>query len=276
MTITRAATRIDPATSRLNATSSSDVPQALLANLEYAGLSVPGRRVGSDYCAFLDLAPGHLAFVIGDVSANGIRGARLLANLRAILHSQLRSPTQDLRQVLQSAHRLFYENAASIHYATLFVGHYDDFHNTLSYVNCGHHPPLLLHEDADEDWLDATAPPLGLSARLDCSMADVRLAEGDVLVMYTDGVIETENSDGEEFGVERLAEVLRSDAGVPASLLVNRALSAVERFRAGEPSDDMSLIVAASRTAPRSRARVSRPARLCDSTARTHPLAGRP
>ena len=201
---------------------------------------------------------------------------RLLADLQASLRSQLRSATQDLGQLLQSAHRLFFENASSAHYATLFVGHYDDFHNTLSYVNCGHHPPLLLHEDGDEDWLDATAPPLGLSARLDCSIADVRLAEGDVLVMYTDGVIETENNDGEKFGVERLAELLRSHAGVPASLLVNRALSAVERFRAGEQSDDMSLVVATSRTAPRSRARASRRARWYDSTARTHPLAGRP
>jgi Stage II sporulation protein E (SpoIIE) len=154
----------------------------------------------------------------------------------------------DTRGSPPSSHlRAFAWNTEPDRYATLFVAHYDAVHRRLSYVNCGHNPPLLVHSNGDVELLKPTATVLGLFSHWDCTVAEVRLGSGDALVMYTDGVTEAENGNGEEFGVQRLLDVLRSNAGVPTSVLLNRAVSAVESFRAGEQEDDMTLVIAMSR-----------------------------
>lgn len=217
-----------------------------LATLDYGGLSVPARVVGGDYYDFLELAPGHLGLVLADVSGKGFPAALLMANLQATLRSQFRLATQDLPGILQSVNSLFQENSEPGRYATLFVAHYDDVQRRLSYVNCGHNPPLLVHSNGDVELLKPTATVLGLFSHWDCTVTEVRLGSGDALVMYTDGVTEAENGNGEEFGVQRLLDVLRSNADMPASVLLNRAVSAVESFRAGEQEDDMTLVIAMS------------------------------
>jgi phosphoserine phosphatase RsbU/P len=145
---------------------------------------------------------------------------------------------------------LFRENTEHGRYATLFVARYDDVQRRLSYVNCGHNPPLLVHSNGDVELLKPTATVLGLFSNWDSTVAGVRLDSSDALVMYTDGVTEAENGNGEEFGIQRLVDVLRSNAGVPASVLLNRAVSAVESFRANEQEDDMTLVIAISRSDP--------------------------
>ena len=104
--------------------------------------------------------------------------------------------------------RLFYENTTDSAYATLFFAEYDDSENRLRYVNCGHLSALLLRNDDTLERLDSTCTVLGLD-EWDCSMGESRLFPGDTLVLYTDGVTESFNDAGEEFGEERLVEALR-------------------------------------------------------------------
>lgn len=223
--------------------------QPHLATLDYAGQCLQARVVGGDYYDFLELAPGQVGFVLADIAGKGFAAALLMANLQANLRSQFPLAMQDLPALLRSVNRLFYDNTEPSHYATFFFARYDDREGKLCYANCGHNPPLLVHSNGGVERLTATATVLGLFPEWDCTVSEVRLVLGDALVMYTDGVTEAENASGEEFGVARLAEEIRKAPGLPASGLLDRVVSAVKNFSAGEQGDDITLVIARYRQA---------------------------
>jgi len=228
-----------------------------LATLDYAGECLQARSVGGDYYDFLDLGPGHVGFVLADVAGKGISAALLMANLQANLRSQYATlaalkdyfplARDDFRHLLRSANRLFHENSGDSRYATLFFGNYDDATRRLSYVNCGHPPPLLFRLDGSLQRLRATATVLGLFPEWDCETAEVRLSSGDVLVTFTDGVTEASDRHGEEFGEGRLIEEASSGCDLSADELLRRIQAAVKKFSPGEQQDDLTLIVARCR-----------------------------
>ncbi len=152
-------------------------PQRLppLKTLEYAGACVQARHVGGDYYDFLDLGPGHLALVVGDVAGKSIAGALLMANLQANLRSRLRQALEGLPQLLKSVNRLLYENTAENTYATLFFAEYQDKTQRLRYVNCGHYPGLLLRRDQALERLESTCTVLGAFDRWECATAECGL-----------------------------------------------------------------------------------------------------
>lgn len=121
-------------------------PQKLpkLNTLEYTGRCIQTRQVGGDHYDFLEMRPGRVALVLADIAGKGLSGALLMANLQANLRSQYAMALENLRQLLTSVNRLFYENTDESSYATLFFADYDDTTRRLRYVNCGHLPPLLL------------------------------------------------------------------------------------------------------------------------------------
>lgn len=218
-----------------------------LATLEYAGDCLQARAVGGDYYDFLDLGPGRVGFVLADIAGKGISAALLMANLQANLRSQYATALDNLPQLMQSVNRLFYESTEPNNYATLFFATYDDATRRLTYVNCGHNPPVLLRRDGSIERLAGTATVLGLFERWECSAADARLDSGDLLVIYTDGITEAMDSRNNEFGDARLLETLRANRGLEAGLLLSALVSAVQKFSAGEQSDDLTLVVAKAR-----------------------------
>src|SRR6202007_26874 len=125
--------------------------------------------------------------------------------------SQYALAQQDLARLLSAVNRLFYKNTESSHYATMFFGLYDDATRKLRYANCGHNPPLLLRREGAAERLMATAPVLGAFENWTCSVAEVQLAAGDVLAIYTDGITEAANAAGEEFGEDRLLQLLEAN-----------------------------------------------------------------
>jgi serine phosphatase RsbU (regulator of sigma subunit)/predicted enzyme related to lactoylglutathione lyase len=215
-----------------------------LATLDYASQCLPAGLVGGDYYDFLEPAPGQIGFVLADVVGKGLPAALLMANLQAILRTQFRLAMHDFPALLRSVNHLFYENTDPDHYATLFLALYDDAEGTLSYVNCGHPPPLLVRSNGNAELLDGTATVLGLLSEWDCELSETRLLPGDVLLMYTDGVTEAVNHEGEEFGVERLLDFLRNETRESASILTDCIVSALNAFTAGEQRDDITLVLA--------------------------------
>ncbi len=175
-------------------------------SLEYAGLCIPARQVGGDYFDFLDLGQGRLGLVIGDVSGKGIAAALLMANLQANLRSQSAIAMDHPELLLQSVNRLFYENTVDSAYASLFFAVYDDQAQRLRYANCGHLSGLLLRADNTCQRLDSTATLLGLFPEWDCSIGECTLSPGDILALYTDGITEASDNNGQEFGEECLIE----------------------------------------------------------------------
>src|SRR5271157_4329763 len=221
-----------------------------LKTLDCAGKCIQTRAVGGDYYDFLDFGSGRLGLVLADISGKGISGALLMANLQANLRSQYATALEDLPRLLRSVNHLFYKNTENNNYATTFFALYDDENRLLRYVNCGHNPPVLLRADGSVERLGATATVLGLFEEWDCSVAELQLAEGDVLVIYTDGVSEageSDDGDSEEFGEERLIAAIRKHQQKSAGEILENILSEVQQFSRGEQADDMTLIVARGR-----------------------------
>ncbi len=218
-----------------------------LQTLEYAGACTQARAVGGDYYDFLDLGPGRLALLLADVAGKGISAALLMANLQANLRSQYALAVDDLPSLLRSVNRLFHESTAPERYATLFLGTYDDATRRLRYVNCGHNPPLLLRADGGVEWLEATATVLGLFDIWDCEVGETYLDSGDTMIVYSDGVTEARNDQGEEFGQDRLLEVALNLNQLRAPSLLETLVVRVQQFCSYEQDDDLTLLVIRAR-----------------------------
>ena len=215
-----------------------------LKTLDYAGVCIQARQVGGDYYDFLHLGEDRIALVLGDISGKGIAGALLMANLQANLRSQRIIALDDPQRLLRSVNQLFYDNTGDSSYATLFFAEYDDRAQRVRYVNCGHLCGLLLRGNDTVEQLESTCTVLGLFKEWDCSIGECHLRRGDAIALYTDGVTESFNSTGEEFGEQRLTEALRRHCELSAQDLLAAIVDEVRQFSPGEQYDDITLIVA--------------------------------
>ena len=226
-------------------------PQTLppLRTLDYAGVCLQAREVGGDYYDFLDLGRQRFGLVIGDISGKGIAAALLMAHLQANLRSQSAIAWDQPQRLLRSVNQLFYENSTDNAYATLFFGEYDDKARRLRYANCGHLSALLLRRDNTLERLDSTSTVLGLFSEWDCSIAEREIFSGDTLALYTDGVTESFNNNGDEFGEQRLIEALRRNRDLSSEALLASIVEDIRLFNPQEQHDDITLIVARCREA---------------------------
>jgi serine phosphatase RsbU (regulator of sigma subunit)/catechol 2,3-dioxygenase-like lactoylglutathione lyase family enzyme len=221
-------------------------PQSLpaLGSLDYAGICIQARHVGGDYYDFLALGQDRLGLLIGDISGKGIAAALLMANLQANLRSQFALAREQPRLLLRSVNRLFYENTVQSAYATFLFAEYDDRAQRLRYANCGHLPALLLRQDGSLEKLHSTGTVLGLFQDWDSPAAECQLYPGDTLALYTDGVTESFNLEGEEFGEERLIDALQQCRDLSAHRHIARLVDEIRKFSPHEQHDDVTLIVA--------------------------------
>jgi serine phosphatase RsbU (regulator of sigma subunit) len=220
-----------------------------LRTLDYAGVCLQARQVGGDYYDFLHLGEERIALVLGDISGKGIAGALLMANLQANLRSQRILARDDPQRLLRSVNQLFYDNTGDSSYATLFFAEYDDRVQHVRYVNCGHLCGLLLRGDDTLERLASTCTVLGLFKEWDCTIGECQLRCGDSVALYTDGVTESFNAAGEEFGEQRLTEALRRHRELSAQDLLGAIVDEIRQFSPGEQYDDITLIVAKCRGA---------------------------
>lgn len=218
-----------------------------LATLEYAGVCTQTRAVGGDYYDFISLSPGRVGLVVADVCGKGLSSALLMAGLRADLRSKCQMVPFDLPHMLGMANNLFYESTDPGVFVSLFFGDYEDATRRLRYANCGHNPPLLLRADGTVEHLAGTGPVLGALPDWKCSIAEVQMASGDIMVSFTDGIQEAVNDAGEEFGIGRLVEAVRANRHLPVSSLLKAIATTVQTFSNGQQEDDQTLIVARAR-----------------------------
>jgi len=218
--------------------------QPELKTVEYAGICLQARQVGGDYFDFLNLGPQRVALIIGDVSGKGIAAALLMANLQASLRSQSSLAIDRPQALLGSVNRLFYENTSESAYASLFFADYDGATRRMRYANCGHLSGLLLRGDGNVERLESTSTLLGLFKEWDCSMQELELFPGDVLALYTDGVTEASNHQGEELGERFLIEALRQHRDLSCQGLLAAIVDGVRRSGSQEQHDDITAIVA--------------------------------
>jgi len=213
-----------------------------LKTAAFGGRCLPAREIGGDYYDFLDLGPGRLGVLLADVSGKGVAAALLTANLQASFRSQLELGMKHPRALLTSINKLFYESTPAEYFATMFFAEYRDQTRELRYINCGHPAALLMRAAGAIERLEATALPIGIFASWSSEEKTVTLAPGDVLIAFSDGVLEAGVERGEEFGEARLIEALRAARSGELEPLLDSIIGEVHRFSPEVQSDDVTLI----------------------------------
>src|ERR1700676_2937565 len=214
-----------------------------LHTVEYAARSVSARALNGDYYDFLDISAGRMAFVLADLSGKGLPAALLMASLRASIIAQGPDAFNNLPGMLKRVHELFYESSPPDHFASLFFADYNERTGCLRYVNCGHVPPVLFRDDGEVKRLESTAPVVGMLENWDGIVDEVALRPGDVLVMFTDGVIEAKNTAADDFGSDRLIQVVRNRFYLKPAYLAETVIQAVQVFSGFRRQDDMTVVV---------------------------------
>ena len=233
-------------------------PQRLpeIAGLDYFGFCRTALGVGGDYYDFLALPEGKLGIALGDVSGKGIAAALTMASLQASLRADAMRAGNDIAGLITRVNAMLYDASTEDRYATLFYAQYDPATRRLSYVNAGHCPPILLrrasknapqnsHNDGKVERLDeAGGTVVGLLPECAYEQAEVTLAPGDLLVIYTDGFSEAMNPCLEEWGETRLFDAVSACNGLPAKNSIAQIMKAADAYASGAPqSDDMTLVI---------------------------------
>jgi sigma-B regulation protein RsbU (phosphoserine phosphatase) len=249
--------------------------------LELAGLCHPAQGIGGDYYDFLALGGGHIGVAVADVAGKGISAALLMSVVQASLRSQARADGVPLTALVASMNELLYRSTARNSFASFFYAQFDERTRRLTYVNAGHNPPMLVRPggfDADdEEGIDGgrlrpsfSAGGAGLATAVE-TLAErstvrflktgglvigampspsyeqeaVQLQPGDILVAYTDGVTEAFSVDGEEFGEDRLTEVVAASVHLSPGELAEAIVRAARDWSRDTPQhDDITLVVA--------------------------------
>jgi sigma-B regulation protein RsbU (phosphoserine phosphatase) len=223
-------------------------PEARHSGWEVAHTYRPLGPVSGDYCDLVkaDGPESGLFFFLGDVSGKGVAASMLTAQLHAIFRGLImqRLPVP---QLLGQASRIFCESVLSPYYATL-VGGRAAACGSIEVVNAGHCPPLLIRGEKVTR-LEPSGTPLGMFCAGPYHADNFDLAPGDVLLMYTDGVSEARNPDGEEYGEDRVIESLRGQLHLGAQGVVDGCLDSLARFIGGAALTDDLAIMAVQRVA---------------------------
>jgi sigma-B regulation protein RsbU (phosphoserine phosphatase) len=199
-------------------------------------------EVGGDYFDIVRVGE-RIGVAIADVAGKGIGAAMLMSNLQAML--QIRSSeTPDPGELLRKMNVDLIKRVGEGRFITLFYLTLDPGTGAVRYSNAGHNPPYLVRQNGEILELKASGMPLGILADIEYDNSETELAPGEVLLLYSDGMTECMNKDGDMFGEERLKEVLTQAASGDAHAIRGAIFSAADTFRENEPySDDMTLIV---------------------------------
>lgn len=212
-----------------------------------AAFSLPARTVGGDYYDFLDLGNQRLALTVADVAGKGIAAALLMSVVQASLRVISAENHSAVSQLTAKMNRYLYRSTPSSKYATFFYAELDDGGRRLRYVNAGHNPPYLARRTGGEvaiQELNAGGLALGLFPEARYQEAAIELSTGDVLVAFTDGVTEALDPGGQEFGEQRVQDILRQSIDLPAAEISARiAADLREWIGDAEQYDDLTYIV---------------------------------
>jgi len=227
--------------------------QPRMRTIEYSALCRPAREVGGDYYDYLQLDPDNLCLALGDISGKGLSASLLMASLQALMRSQAPLRGFSPAALISDINRLMCNSTDGSKYATFFCSIYNDKSREFTFVNAGHNPPMLFRTNggpgkgADSGLvlrLTTGGTVVGIFPSAKYEQEALTLCPGDVMVVFTDGVTEAFNAENEEFGEERLADVVRKSLDLPCSEIQDRIISEIDAFVADAPQhDDITLLV---------------------------------
>ena len=209
--------------------------------LDFAAVCIPARGVSGDYYDVLQLPDGRLIIAIADISGKGIPAAILMANLQALLRALAtigNSPLEVCRLLNHHLNQVMDDSK----FATFFYAEWQPGQRQLRYVNAGHNPPLLFGSGPAKR-LSQGGIPLGIFPNSDFEMGEERLKPTDLLVLYSDGITEAKESHEEEFGEQRLENLITANYERSLPEIQTEILEAVKKWSGQEPEDDMTLVL---------------------------------
>ncbi len=210
---------------------------------EFQGISFSCYEIGGDYYDFIPTGDGKMLIALGDVSGKGTAAALLMSSLHAAIHGQVAAKTS-LHQTVKSVNEYLAENTPTNRFVTLFIAELDPQTGVLNYINAGHNPPLIGHVDGTVKLLESGGLPLGIMPTAEFEVGQTRLESNEALVIYSDGVSEANNLKGDEFGMERLIQVVSKNLKASASGLRDKVESALSAFTQTAPAnDDITLVI---------------------------------
>lgn len=209
--------------------------------------NIPALHVGGDYFDIIKLTEEKYALVIADVSGKGTPASLLMSNIQSSVHSYLKlydEKTFDLSLITQKINEVIYENTPPEKFITFFWGLLDCKAHTFEYINAGHNPPIILRNE-EVIPLDKGGFMIGiLDVGVEYEKGIVNLNNDDVLVFYTDGVTEAMNTLHEEYGEEKLIEVVKLHKAKDTSDILSRVKTSIAEFTLGMPPyDDITMII---------------------------------
>jgi sigma-B regulation protein RsbU (phosphoserine phosphatase) len=200
------------------------------AGLQLAAYSEASRPLGGDYYDCLPLDEHRFGLVIADACGKGLPAAMLICQIQAIIKNEI-CHGSSLRQAMQNLNQYVKRYNAAKHFVTLFYGIFDDRSGVLEFANAGHNHPILTRNNGEMEFLQTTGPALGVLAGVDHQIQTIKIDGGDGVLFYTDGVTETMNRRREEFGEQRLQDLLIRHRGRSADDLIRLIIEDLNAFR---------------------------------------------
>ena len=214
---------------------------------EFQGISFSCYEIGGDYYDFIERHDGKMLVALGDVSGKGTAAALLMSSLHAAIHAQVAAKTS-LEETVVSVNKYLSENTPANRFITLFVAELDPSTGEIRFINAGHNPPLLGRADGTVEQLASGGLPLGIMPMASYDVGTASLGVGDSLVIYSDGVSEANNPKEEEFGLDRLTNVIKANIKASASGIRDKVESALSQFTDTAPANDDITLVIVKRT----------------------------
>jgi sigma-B regulation protein RsbU (phosphoserine phosphatase) len=212
-------------------------------SLDYSGQCRQMGEVGGDFYNFVSMPGNRLAVAIGDASGKGFAAALMISNVQSSLRTATLFAGSDLARALQAVNRQVYGSSLASRYATLFYGVVDEANRTLRYVNAGHNPPMVIRPDGSIIWLTTGGAPVGLFPDAVYEEGSVQLGSGDLILAYTDGVIESLNPSHWEWGTEGLRIAATESNANSADDMVKAIMHSMDRFSHACQTDDATVAV---------------------------------
>jgi serine phosphatase RsbU (regulator of sigma subunit) len=215
----------------------------IMEDYELQGISFACYEIGGDYYDFIPRHNGKMLIALGDVSGKGTAAALLMSSLHAAIHAQT-AARSSLSVMVKSVNEYLSFNTPSNRFITFFVAELDPVTSEITYINAGHNPPLVARNNGLIEELDSGGFPLGIMPMAEFEVGKITIEPGESVIVFSDGVNEAENINGEEYGMERFKDVVKNNIKKSAAGLRDKIESSVSAFTKTAPAnDDITLVI---------------------------------
>lgn len=215
----------------------------IIEGYDLAGISIPAKMVGGDYFDFIDLNDNRLGICLGDVTGKGMPAALLMANLQATIRGQSIA-NSSAKDCVYCSNNLLVKNTDEGKFVTLFYGILDTEIHQFTFSNAGHDNPFLITKSKEMFRLHTGGIVLGFMEESQYKEETITFNPGDCLVIFSDGITETKNAMEEEFGDDRVLQIITRNRDIPAEKLIEKIMTGINNFSEGAAlMDDVTLVV---------------------------------